>query len=156
MRFFFFILVLYIIQGAFSHSGGTDSKGGHWDRKAGAYHYHTEGALPRPSVPNSPKAYSESVYQQKYAKELGGRSEVTLPDGTRCDILTDTHAIEVDFADKWAEAIGQCLNYAMQTGKKPGIVLVLKDMDDERHLERLMEMARYYSMDIDIFPHRAF
>ena len=50
-----------------------------------------------------------------------------MPDGTRCDILTDTHAIEVDFADKWAEAIGQSLNYAMQTGKKAGIVLVLKD-----------------------------
>ena len=38
---------------------------------------------------------------------------MTMPDGTRCDILTDTHAIEVDFADKWAEAIGQSLNYAM-------------------------------------------
>ena len=49
---------------------------------------------------------------------------MTMPDGTRCDILTDTHAIEVDFADKWAEAIGQSLNYAMQTGKKAGIVLV--------------------------------
>ena len=54
-----------------------------------------------------------------------------MPDGTRCDILTDTHAIEVDFADKWAKAIGQSLNYAMQTGKKTGIVLVLKDRGDE-------------------------
>ena len=50
-----------------------------------------------------------------------------MPDGTRCDILIDTHAIEVDFADKWAEAVGQSLNYAIQTGKKAGIVLVLKD-----------------------------
>ena len=41
-----------------------------------------------------------------------------MPDGTRCDILTDTHAIEVDFANKWAQAIGQSLNHAMQTGKK--------------------------------------
>jgi len=79
-----------------------------------------------------------------------------MPDGTRCDILTDTHAIEVDFADKWAEAIGQSLNYAMQTGKKAGIVLVLKDKGDEKHLGRLREMARHYSMDVEIFPHRAF
>ena len=27
-----------------------------------------------------------------------------MKDGTRCDILTSTHAIEVDFARKWAEA----------------------------------------------------
>lgn len=27
-------------------------------------------------------------------------TEVTMPDGTRCDIVTETHAIEVDFADK--------------------------------------------------------
>jgi hypothetical protein len=30
--------------------------------------------------------------------------EVVMKDGTRCDILTATHAIEVDFAKKWAEA----------------------------------------------------
>ena len=81
---------------------------------------------------------------------------MTMPDGTRCYILTDTHAIEVDFADKWAEAIGQSLNYAMQTGKKAGIVLVLKDKGDEKHLDRLRKMAIHYSMDIEIFPHRAF
>ncbi|QXD24577.1 hypothetical protein F7C95_01340 [Opitutia bacterium ISCC 51] len=56
---------------------------------------------------------------------------MVLEDRTRCDIVTATHAIEVDFADKWAEAIGQSLNYAMQTGKKAGIVLVLKDRGDE-------------------------
>jgi hypothetical protein len=46
-----------------------------------------------------------------------------MPDGTRCDIVTETHAIEVDFADKWAEAIGQCLNYSFQLNKKAGILL---------------------------------
>lgn len=25
---------------AFAHSGRTDANGGHWDRKAGTYHYH--------------------------------------------------------------------------------------------------------------------
>ena len=80
---------------------------------------------------------------------------MAMPDGTRCDILTDTHAIEVDFADKWAEAIGQSLNYAMQTGKKAGIVLVLKERGNEKRLERLKKMASHYSMDIKNLPHRA-
>ena len=66
-----------------------------------------------------------------------------MADGTRCDILTDTQAIEVDFADKWAKAIGQSLNYARQTGKKAVIVLVLKDRVDEKHVERLGEMASH-------------
>ena len=128
MKLFSFILIfLSLTQGVFPHSGRTDSKGGHWDRKAGTYHYHNQTTAPRSSIPTTPEAYSESFYQKQYAKKLGGRTEVTMPDGTRCDILTDTHAIEVDFADKWAEAIGQSLNYAMQTGKKAGIVLVLKD-----------------------------
>ena len=51
---------------------------------------------------------SERYYQEKFAKEIGGQVEVVMKDGTRCDILTSTHAIEVDFAKKvgrgdWAE-----------------------------------------------------
>ena len=62
---------------------------------------------------------SERYYQEKFAREIGGQVEVVMKDGTRCDILTATHAIEVDFAKKWAEAIGQSLNYSMLTGKRP-------------------------------------
>jgi len=65
-------------------------------------------------------------YQEKWCTEHGGQVEVVLPDRTRCDCLTETHAIEFDFGKKWAEAIGQALYYAIQTGKKPGIVLILE------------------------------
>ena len=43
----------------------------------------------------------------------------------------------------------------MHSGKKAGIVLVLKDRGNEEHLERLKKMARYYSMDIKSLPNRA-
>ena len=36
----------------------------------------------------------------KMLRSWGGRTEVTMFDGTRCDILINTHAIEVDFAYK--------------------------------------------------------
>ena len=68
---------------------------------------------------------SERYYQEKFAREIGGEVEVVMQDGTRCDILTTTHAIEVDFAKKWAEAIGQSLNYAMHTGKRPAVALII-------------------------------
>ena len=60
----------------------------------------------------------ERYYQDLFARNHGGHVEVLMQDGSRCDIITRTHAIEVDFASKWAEAIGQSLNYARQTKKK--------------------------------------
>ena len=51
-------------------------------------------------------ALPESYYQDIFAAEISGQTEVTAGDGTRCDILTDSYAIEVDFARKWGEAIG--------------------------------------------------
>ena len=68
---------------------------------------------------------SERYYQEKFAQEIGGQVEVVMKDGTRCDILTSTHAIEVDFARKWAEAIGQSLHYALHTGKRPAVALIV-------------------------------
>jgi hypothetical protein len=51
---------------------------------------------------------------------------VVLPDGTRCDCVTETHAIEFDFGNKWAEAIGQSAYYSLLTDKKAGIVIILE------------------------------
>ena len=77
---------------------------------------------------------SERYYQEKFAREIGGQIEVVMKDGTRCDILTATHAIEVDFAKKWAESIGQSLNYAMQTGKRPGVALIVLSPSDNKYI----------------------
>ena len=40
-----------------------------------------------------------------------GRVEVVLPDGARCDCVTDTHAIVFDFGNNWAEAIIMSISY---------------------------------------------
>ena len=52
------------------------------------------------SVASAGRLQHEKHYQKLYAEQVGGQVEVTAPDGTRCDILTETHAIEADFADK--------------------------------------------------------
>ena len=46
-------------------------------------------------------ALPESYYQDIFAAEIGGRTEVTAGDGTRCDILTDSYAIEVVKASRF-------------------------------------------------------
>ena len=84
---------------------------------------------------------SERYYQEKFAREIGGQVEVVMKDGTRCDILTSTHAIEVDFARKWAEAIGQCLHYSFHTGKKPAVALIVLDPSDNKYIDRVKQFC---------------
>lgn len=85
--------------------------------------------------------HPERYYQQAWCQEHQGQAEVVLPDGARVDCLTETHAVEVDFAPKWAESIGQSLYYAQVTGKKPGVVLIMERPGDERHRLRLDSLA---------------
>jgi hypothetical protein len=93
--------------------------------------------------------HPEKWYQQKWCAEHGGQSEVVLADKTRCDCLTDTHAIEFEFAEKWAEAIGQSLYYSLQTNKKAGIVLILETPTDHKYWLRLNSTVKHFGLPID-------
>ena len=95
---------------------------------------------------------SERHYQTQYAIKIGGKTEVVMKDGSRCDIVTRTHAIEVDFAKKWAEAIGQSLNYSLNTGKRAGIALILETQSDDKHLVKLNTVILQRGLKIDVFP----
>ena len=55
---------------------------------------------------------NEAHYRDEWAKKNGGKTEVALAGGTRCDVMTETHAVEVEFAEKWAEGFGQALWYS--------------------------------------------
>ena len=44
---------------------------------------------------------------------------MVMRDGTRCDILTSSYAIEVDFAKKWAEANRTEFELRYAHGEKP-------------------------------------
>jgi hypothetical protein len=101
-------------------------------------------------------ALPESYYQDIFATEIGGRTEVTAGDGTRCDILTDSYAIEVDFARKWGEAIGQSLNYGFQFNRQAGIVLILEKPSDRKHLIRVNSIIQYYGLPIKVWEMRAY
>jgi hypothetical protein len=79
-------------------------------------------------------AQSESYFQDKFCK---GVKEYVLSDRTRVDCLTDTHAIEYDFSNKYSEAIGQSLGYTLETGNKAGIVLILKK---DRHYKHWIKL----------------
>ena len=78
------------------------------------------------SICDAGHLHHEKWYQDKWCIEHGGRTNVRMPDGTYCDCITDEYAIEFDFAPKWAEALGQSLNYGLQSNRQAAIVLILE------------------------------
>jgi hypothetical protein len=91
----------------------------------------------------------EKEYQRDWCAEARGHAEIRLPDGTRADCITRTHAIEFDFGQKWAESIGQALYYSMQTGKRAGIVLILERIEDRKFWIRLNSIVEFQKLPID-------
>lgn len=98
----------------------------------------------------APLFAAERDYQKAWCDAHGGTMEVVLPDKTRVDCLTETHAIEFEFAPKWAEAIGQSLHYAALTGKRPGVVLIMAP-GDEKFRSRLLTTVTSFCLRIDLW-----
>lgn len=68
---------------------------------------------------------SESDYRDTWCEDQDGQAEVVLEDLTRVDCLTEEFAVEVDWAHKWAESIGQARYYAEMTGREPAVLLIV-------------------------------
>ena len=68
----------------------------------------------------------ETAWSKWLSEEMGGKAEARTFCGARCDILTDTHAWEVEWMPKYNQAPGQALLYASLFNKKPGIILLSK------------------------------
>jgi hypothetical protein len=88
------------------------------------------------------KPLHEKDYQHWWCERHGGEREYRLPDNTRIDCLTREYAVEVEYAAKWAESIGQSLYYAYSTGRKPAVLLIVQETEDERFLKRLRVVAK--------------
>ncbi|MEA2100042.1 MAG: hypothetical protein U9P72_07925 [Campylobacterota bacterium] len=94
------------------------------------------------------KKYNERHYQTLLCDELDGEMEYVLKDRTRVDCLTDEYAIEIDFAKKWAESIGQSLYYAKITNKKPAVGFIMDSEKEKRFYKRLNLIANEYEIKI--------
>ncbi len=101
------------------------------------------------NAPYKKTRLNERAYQEKWCRDYNGQVEVVFVDRTRCDCLTDTHAVEVEFARKWKEAIGQALHYARKSGKKPGVVLIIRNKNDYKYWKDLNKALKYHRLDID-------
>ena len=95
---------------------------------------------------------NEAFYSDKFCKEMSGKSEHVLKDLSRVDCLTDTHAYEFDWADgmKVYEAIGQSLYYASETGKEPGIYLLIRKKNSEKHIRKVKRVIEAFELPIKL------
>ena len=122
-----------------AHPGGIDARGGHYNRKTGEYHYHNTSATintvnaksvspatttTTPRIESTNIKHPESWYVTKLQEQMGGKEEVKCPYG-RVDLVTSKLVIEVDFLDKFKEAIGQALWYSWNGRKTPCIGLIV-------------------------------
>lgn len=94
--------------------------------------------------------HNESSYQHAWCSAHNGIEEYQNQDFTRVDCLTDMYAVEFDFANKWAESIGQALHYQYMTGKKAKVVLILENPKQEMiYFNRVFNLSKIYNFDAE-------
>jgi hypothetical protein len=92
---------------------------------------------------------SEREACKRLAPRYHAKTEVRLWDSTRVDLLNAEYAIEVDWPEKWAEAIGQSLYYAALTDRKPGIILLVDNLKDQsRYVYRCQTICEKYDIKL--------
>lgn len=105
------------------------------------------------AIANSSAPLTERDYVERINREdFGGMAqvEVRTPDGSRCDLVTADHAIEVDMASKWAEAIGQSLYYGIALNRHPVIYLVVKKAADRKYYLRCLAVCAKHGITLKV------
>ena len=98
------------------------------------------------------RLYPEAEYQKFWCDKNNGIIEFRLNDKSRVDCLTESLAVEVDFANKWSECIGQALYYGSITKKQPACLLILENGDkDLKYLKRLRKTAYKKGVNVKTF-----
>ena len=92
----------------------------------------------------SPRHGTERYWQDVIHEELSQRDgwgsiekEYRLDDGTRVDLLLENEACEIDWADKWAEGVGQSIYYGLKTRRGPLVILLAKKNGWEKYRDRV-------------------
>jgi len=98
---------------------------------------------------------SEKNYSLYIQSLIGGKREVSIPSG-RVDLVTEDYAFEIEKANKWKHSIGQSLWYALNTNKKPGIILIIEEPKDNKYMIQLNTALEYADLSdkiqVYVFP----
>lgn len=70
------------------------------------------------------EGWRESDYRDALC--AGMQTEISLSRFGRADCMSDTHVIEVEWADKFKEGVGQALTYSTTLPQIPGLILICR------------------------------
>ncbi len=94
----------------------------------------------------------EAAYRDAWCKARPDYVRTEQPvTGGQVDCLTERYAIEFGFASKWKEDIAQARWYGMQTGKIPGIVMILKKPSDAKYFRYLEDYLHFHDIYIRVW-----
>ena len=94
-----------------------------------------------PSCPNR-EIHFKNVFNQYVHGQLN------VPLNEMIDIESDTFAIDVEFAPKWATSIGHSLYAAEKLNKKAGILLITYKDYDGKYVDMLTSVAYKYDITV--------
>ena len=106
------------------------------------------------SLPLSSQARAKhpiKYYQKIWCKKYQGTFSERLNDGTKCDCQTSEYVFKIDYSYNWKKSIGQALHYALQSGKRAGIVLILEKERERVYLKQLQMLVDYFQLPLDVW-----
>jgi len=107
-----------------------------------------------PSLALAGHIHPEAWYQKKWCDAAGGK--VVTIQGKEIDCLTDTHAVEVEFAGfKSYESMGQTLRYMrLSKRERGGILFIVETPDKMRFVDETVKDIMYHKSKIDVWTIR--
>jgi|ERR1035437_3193996 hypothetical protein len=93
-------------------------------------------------------------FKNVFNKYINGKQNVPLDDYKNIvDIVSDTFAIDVEFAPRWAMSIGHSLYAATKLNKKAGILLITHNnsrdkYSHDKYINILMPIANKYNITV--------
>ena len=88
------------------------------------------------TIPSLGSAQSEAEVEALLCADM--ETSYRIPIGSvsylEVDCVSDTHAIEIDWNNKWREGVGQALVYSKLLNLKFGLILVCKENTNKEHL----------------------
>lgn len=103
---------------------------------------------------------SEPEITRAIAQRFGWDAEVQTSVGTRCDLVSDRLAMEVEWpkASKPYEAVGQALHYSVELGREPAICFLVSGLETssrEYALARVGKVCRLHGIEVYWFDYNS-
>lgn len=91
-----------------------------------------------------PASALSELQANKVLNKMYSAVSPVLWDKTRPDMVTDTHAYEIDWTKKWAEGCSQAFYYGKVTRKIPVLILLVTDknsLTEIKHIYRAQSVC---------------